>query len=54
MAVSRDQAARVIRQDTVETTSANDGAATESPAVLAEQLRSHVAEETKRRSEAPE
>src|SRR5690349_14674126 len=57
MAVSRDQAARVLRQDTVETTPERAGseAATENPAALAEQLRSHVAEETKRRtSEAPE
>ncbi len=55
MATSRDQAARVLRQEAVETTTANDEAATEKSAALAEQLRSHVAEETKRRpSEAPE
>jgi membrane fusion protein (multidrug efflux system) len=57
MAVSRDQAARVLRQETVETTpeQAGNEAATEKPAALAEQLRSHVAEETKRRTgEAPE
>jgi membrane fusion protein (multidrug efflux system) len=54
MAVVRDQSARVLRQDTVETPAGGD-AATETSAVLAEQLRSHVAEETKRRiSEAPE
>ena len=53
MAVSRDQAARVLRQDTVETNSANVEPVTETSAVLAEQLRSHVAEEAKRRSEAP-
>ena len=55
MAVSRDQAARVLRQEAVETNSANDEAATEKSAALAEQLRSHVSEETKRRTtEAPE
>ena len=55
MATSRDQAARVLRQEAVETTTANGEAATGTPAVLAEQLRSHVAEETKRRtSEVPE
>lgn len=55
MATSRDQAARVLRQEAVETTAADGEAATGTPAVLAEQLRSHVAEETKRRpSEAPE
>lgn len=56
MAVSRDQAARVLRPETVATTPEQAGgeAATEkSAAVLAEQLRSHVAEETKRR-DAPE
>lgn len=57
MAVSRDQAARVLRQEAVETTPGQDGseAATEKSVALAEQLRSHVAEETKRRTaEAPE
>jgi membrane fusion protein (multidrug efflux system) len=55
MATSRDQAARVLRQEAVETTTADGEAATGTPAVLAEQLRSHVAEETKRRTnEAPE
>src|SRR3954468_19750793 len=56
MAVVRDQAARVLRPDAVETpTPAGGDAAPETSAVLAEQLRSHVAEETKRRpSEAPE
>lgn len=55
MATSRDQAARVLRQAAVETTTANGEAATGTSAVLAEHLRSHVAEETKRRpSEAPE
>jgi membrane fusion protein (multidrug efflux system) len=55
MAVSRDQAARVLRQEAVETNSANGDAAAETPVALAEQLRSHVAEETKRRTgEAPE
>jgi membrane fusion protein (multidrug efflux system) len=53
MAASRDQAARVLRQGPPE---ASDGEpATETAVALAEQLRSHVAEETKRRSaEAPE
>ncbi|MCK1407420.1 HlyD family secretion protein [Bradyrhizobium sp. 76] len=56
MAVSRDQAARVLRPDAAETpTPAGGDAATETSVALAEQLRSHVAEETKRRpSEAPE
>jgi membrane fusion protein (multidrug efflux system) len=55
MATSRDQAARVLRQEAVETTTADGEAATGTPAVLADQLRSHVAEETKRRTnEAPE
>lgn len=55
MATSRDQAARVLRQEAVETISANDEAAIGTSAVLAEQLRSGVAEETKRRpSQAPE
>jgi membrane fusion protein, multidrug efflux system len=57
MAVSRDQAARVLRQEAVETTPGHAGseAATEKSVALAEQLRSHVAEETKRRTnEAPE
>lgn len=52
MAVSRDQAARVLRQEAVETTpeQASGDAATEKPAVLAEKLRSHVVEETEHRS----
>jgi uncharacterized protein HemX len=57
MAVSRDQAARVLRQEAVETVPGHAGseAATEKSVALAEQLRSHVAEETKRRTnEAPE
>src|SRR3954462_4637482 len=56
MAVVRDQAARVLRPDAVETpTPAGGDAATETSVALAEQLRSHVAEEPKRRpSEAPE
>ncbi|MCK1363874.1 HlyD family secretion protein [Bradyrhizobium sp. 62] len=56
MAVVRDQAARVLRPDAAETpTPAGGDAATETSVALAEQLRSHVAEETKRRpSEAPE
>lgn len=57
MAVSRDQAARVLRQEAVETTPEQAGSdvTTEKPAALAEQLRSHVAEEAKRRTgEAPE
>ncbi|WP_439408828.1 HlyD family efflux transporter periplasmic adaptor subunit [Bradyrhizobium sp. DASA03076] len=54
MATSRDQAARVLRQEAAETT-ANGEAATGTSAALAEQLRSHVVEESKRRtSEAPE
>ena len=53
MAVLRDQAARVLRQDQSE--QIEDEAATANPAALAEQLRSHVAEEGKRRTgEAPE
>jgi membrane fusion protein, multidrug efflux system len=56
MAVLRDQTARVLRPDAVETPAPAGGdAATETSVALAEQLRSHVAEETKRRpSEAPE
>ncbi|MET4042465.1 HlyD family secretion protein [Bradyrhizobium sp. RT6a] len=56
MAVLRDQAARVLRKDAVETpTPAGGDAATETSVALAEQLRSHVAEEAKRLpSEAPE
>ncbi len=58
MAVSRDQAARVLRQEAVsETTLGRSGGevAAEKCGVLAEQLRSHVAEETRRRTgEAPE
>ena len=54
MAVSRDQAARALRHETVED-HADRGAATENVAPLAEQLRSPLAEETKRRTaEAPE
>ncbi|AWL94448.1 MULTISPECIES: HlyD family secretion protein [Bradyrhizobium] len=54
MAVSRDQAARVLRQETVEEHADGD-AAIENAAPLAEQLRSHVAEEARRRTaEAPE
>jgi len=56
MAVSRDQAARVLRQEAVETTPEQAGGdeTTGKSAALAEQLRSHVAEEAKRRGEAPE
>ena len=54
MATSRDQAARVRRQEAVERTAANADAAPETSAALAEQLRSHVVEETKRRNETPE
>jgi membrane fusion protein (multidrug efflux system) len=57
MAVSRDQAARVLRQEAVETTPEQAGseAAAEKSAAVAGQLRSHAAEEAKRRtSEAPE
>ena len=57
MAVSRDQAARVLRQEAVETTPEQAGSdvVTEKSAALAEQLRSHVAEEAKRRTnEVPE
>ncbi|TQF43419.1 hemolysin D [Bradyrhizobium sp. UNPF46] len=54
MAVSRDQAARVLRQEAVEEHAGGD-AAIEGSAPLAEQLRAHVAEEAKRRTaEAPE
>lgn len=56
MAVSRDQAARVLRQEALEMTAEQAGsdATTGKSAALAEQLRSHVAEEAKRRGEAPE
>ena len=57
MAVSRDQAARVLRQEAEATTPAQAGseAVNEKSAALAEQLRSHVAEEARRRgSEALE
>ncbi|WP_454644281.1 HlyD family efflux transporter periplasmic adaptor subunit [Bradyrhizobium liaoningense] len=47
MAVSRDQTARVLRQDAVEEQSGDD-AASETAAPHAEQLRAHVPEETKR------
>ncbi|MGY4285896.1 hypothetical protein ACVWXO_005116 [Bradyrhizobium sp. LM2.7] len=50
MAASRDQAARVLREEAVETTPANAEAATETSAAIAGQLRSHVTEETKRRT----
>jgi membrane fusion protein (multidrug efflux system) len=48
MAVARDQAARILRSET-----ADGAAAREDSAALAETLRSHVAEETKRRPETP-
>jgi membrane fusion protein (multidrug efflux system) len=52
MALSRDQAARVLRPESPEHVQAE---ASETSAVLAEQLRSHVAEESKRRTaEAPD
>jgi membrane fusion protein (multidrug efflux system) len=52
MAVSRDQAARVLRPESPEQIQAE---ASETSAVLAEQLRSHVAEESKwRTAEAPD
>src|SRR3954467_209291 len=56
MAVVRDQAARVLRPDAVETpTPAGGDAATETSVALAEQFPSDVAEKTKRRpSWAPE
>ncbi|UCF50935.1 MAG: HlyD family secretion protein [Bradyrhizobium sp.] len=56
MAVSRDQAARVLRQEAVETTpeQAGSDATTEKSAALAEQLRAHVAEEARRRGEVTE
>ncbi|MCG2628614.1 HlyD family secretion protein [Bradyrhizobium sp. WYCCWR 13023] len=55
MATSRDQAARVLRQEAVETNATNGEAAPGASVALAEQLRSHVVEESKRRtSEAPE
>jgi membrane fusion protein, multidrug efflux system len=51
MAVARDQAARMLRS---EPETANDAAAREDSAALAETLRSHINEETKRRpSETP-
>lgn len=53
MAASRDQAARVLREEAASTVGSEAG--NEQPAVLAEQLRSHLVEEAKRRtSEAPE
>ncbi|MHC2628492.1 membrane fusion protein (multidrug efflux system) [Bradyrhizobium liaoningense] len=53
MAVSRDQTARVLRQDAVEEQSGDD-AASETAAPHAEQLRAHVADEAKRPTpEAP-
>jgi membrane fusion protein (multidrug efflux system) len=64
MAVSRDQAARVLRQERQQEPqdehhappeTSEGEAATDNPAGLSEQLRSHVAEETRRRTgEAPE
>jgi len=48
MAVSRDQAARVLREATEK--SEADEATSDNPGALAEQLRSHVAEESKRRT----
>jgi len=58
MAAARDQAARVIRSDAesaeVEGVRDATGPATSSPAGLGEQLRGHVADETRRRpAEAP-
>jgi membrane fusion protein (multidrug efflux system) len=46
MAAARDQAARIVR---AESETANDEAAPETGAQLADQLRTHVAEETRRR-----
>ena len=52
MALSRDQAARVLRPESPDHVQAE---ASETSAVLAEQLRSHIAEESKRRTaEAPD
>ncbi len=48
MAVSRDQAARVLRQEAVEEQAGGNAASETTP--LAEQLRAHVAEEAKRRT----
>ncbi|MCA1392405.1 HlyD family secretion protein [Bradyrhizobium sp. IC3123] len=54
MAASRDQTARVLRQEAVEDQAGGD-AGSEASALPAEQLRPHVAEETKRPTrEAPE
>ena len=54
MAVSRDQAARVLRPEAAEE-EAGGNAASETSTPLAEQLRAHAAEEAKRRTvEAPE
>ncbi|HEV3500803.1 MAG TPA: HlyD family secretion protein [Bradyrhizobium sp.] len=50
MAVARDQAARILR---AEPETADGGAVRDDSAALAETLRSHVAEETKRRPETP-
>ncbi|MFT4121101.1 HlyD family efflux transporter periplasmic adaptor subunit [Bradyrhizobium sp.] len=54
MAVSRDQAARALRPEVVSEPTGGD-AGTENSGALADQLRSHVAEEAKRRiAEVPE
>jgi membrane fusion protein, multidrug efflux system len=50
MAAARDQAARILR---AEPETADGAAARDDSAALAETLRSHVAEETKRRPETP-
>ncbi len=47
MAAARDQAARIVRE------TANDEAAPETGAPLAEQLRSQIADETRRRPASP-
>ena len=54
MAISRDQTARVLRQEAVEDQAGGD-AVSETAAPVAEQLRPHVAEETRRPApEAPQ
>ena len=52
MAAARDQAARVIRQEPEQLPETTEGEAVRDPAQLADQLRTHVAEETRRQPSA--
>ena len=52
MAAARDQAARVIRQEPEHLPETTEGEAVRDPAQLADQLRTHVAEETRRQPSA--